>query len=92
VDTEFNQLVKLGQVKHMVNLIDDRTFAPLDGYPSYKDFYQGGEPGLRVSAVGIVEAVQRSERASRGDLEDRAPSVGPAEQGCPIEDPVLVLD
>jgi fatty-acyl-CoA synthase len=45
VDTEFNGLVKPGQVEHTINLIDDRGFAPLDGFPSYKDFYQSGDPG-----------------------------------------------
>ena len=44
VDTEFNHLVKPGQVKQMVNLIDDRGFPALDGYPSYKDFYLSGDP------------------------------------------------
>jgi len=45
VDTEFNHLVKPGQVEHMVNLIDDRSFPPLDSLPSYKDFYLSGDPG-----------------------------------------------
>ncbi len=44
VDTEFNSLVKPGQVGHIVNLIDDRSCKPFDGYPSYKDFYESGDP------------------------------------------------
>ncbi|HLG73996.1 MAG TPA: acyl--CoA ligase family protein [Chloroflexota bacterium] len=44
VDTEFNHLTKPGQVEHIVNLLDDRSFPKLDGYPTYKDFYTSGSP------------------------------------------------
>src|ERR1035441_4316165 len=36
------------------------------------------QPGVRVGAVRVVEAVQRGQRAACGDFEDRGVSVGPA--------------
>jgi hypothetical protein len=43
-------------------------------------------------AVRAVETVQRRERATWGDFEDRAIPIGPARGGCSIEVPVDALD
>src|ERR1019366_4862614 len=45
-------------------------------------------PGLRVSAVADIEAVQRGQCAPWSDLEDRALVVSPAPGGCPVEVPI----
>jgi hypothetical protein len=45
-----------------------------------------------VSAVRVVEAVQRGQRATRTHLEDRAIRVGPATGSCSVEVPIGGLD
>ncbi len=50
------------------------------------------QPAIRVNAVRAGEAVQRDQRACRGDLEDRAIAVSPALDGCSVEVSVAALD